>query len=98
MRNVWKDESKRQRRVVPMKHAPSLNSIEERLDRALAQFGTSLGDGAPIAGIPVTSGRFEEAVKTVLQRKEEWLAAVLASRTCRTESKFTGIPNVQRSL
>ena len=57
---------------------PSLDSIEERLRRALAQFGTPPGGSVPITGIPLISWQLKEAVKNMLEGKNEWLAAVPA--------------------
>ena len=61
-----------------MNHTPSLDSIEERLRRALAQFGTPPGGSVPITGIPLISWQIKEVVKNMLEGKNEWLAAVPA--------------------
>ncbi len=63
-----------------MKHTPSRDSIEERLSRALRQFVALPGVGEQIIGTPLSSGQLERAVKNILDRKSEWLAAVPASR------------------
>ncbi|MDE3260109.1 MAG: HEPN domain-containing protein [Gemmatimonadota bacterium] len=61
-----------------MKHAPGLDSIENRLRHALAQFGTPPGGSVPITGIPLSSWQLKEAVKNMLEGKNVWLAAVPA--------------------
>lgn len=71
-------ESESQRWDAPMKHAPNLDSIEERLSRALTQFGTPPGGDVTISGNPLNSRFLERPVKNMLERKNEWLAAVPA--------------------
>ena len=64
----------------PLKHTPSLDSIEERLSRALRQFVALPGVGEQIIGTPLSSAQLNRAVKNILDRKSEWLAAVPAFR------------------
>ncbi len=61
-----------------VKQTSSLDSIEELLGHALAQFGTPSGGNVPVTGIPLISWQLEGAVKNMLQRKDRWLAAVPA--------------------
>ena len=70
------NEYERQRRDASMNHPPSLDSIEERLSRALRQFAALPGVSEQIIGVPLSSGRLERAVKNMLEKKNEWLAAV----------------------
>ena len=70
-------ESQRQGRDVPMKHAPSLDSIEGQLSRALRQFAALPGGSEQFIGVPLDSGLLGRTAKNILEKKSEWLAAVL---------------------
>ena len=61
-----------------MNHAPSLDSIKERLSRALRQFVAVLGINEQIISVPLNSRQLEREVKNILERKNEWLATVPA--------------------
>ena len=67
-----------------MRHAPSLDSIEERLRGALRQFVALPGIGGQIIGVPLSSRQLEREVKNILERKCEWLAAVPAFQDVQT--------------
>ena len=67
-----------------MRHAPSLDSIEERLSGALRQFVALPGIGGQIIGVPLSSRQLEREVKNILERKCEWLAAVPAFQDVQT--------------
>ena len=57
---------------------PSLDSIEERLSRALQQFVALPRIGEQFIDVPLNSGQLERAIKDMLRKKNEWLAAVPA--------------------
>lgn len=61
-----------------MNHAPRLDSIEERLSLALRQFVALPGVGERVIGVPLSGEQLERAVKNMLGKRNEWLAAVPA--------------------
>ncbi len=61
-----------------MKHAPSLDSIEGRLSRALRQFAAVPRVSEQIIGVPLSGGQLGRTVKNMLKGKNEWSVAVPA--------------------
>ena len=61
-----------------MNSAPSLDSIKDRLSRALRQFVALPGIDEQVIGVPLSSRQPERVVKNIIERKNEWLAAVPA--------------------
>ena len=61
-----------------MEHAHNPHSIEEQLGHALQQFAALPRAGEPAIGIPVDRVAFKKAVEKLLDRRNEWLAAVPA--------------------
>ena len=64
----------------PMEHPPHLDSIKLRLHRALPHFLALPGIGQQVSGDRQSSAQLERAVKNLLERKDEWFAAVPAFR------------------
>ena len=61
-----------------MKHAPSLDSIKERLDRALPKFLVLPGVSEGIVDVPLSRVHLARSVKNILEKRNEWLATVPA--------------------
>ena len=62
-----------------MNHAPSLDSIEERLRRTLEQFTALPEIGEKISiGVPLSSGQLNRVVKNMSKWGKEWLETVPA--------------------
>ncbi|MDE2707161.1 MAG: hypothetical protein OXI35_19010, partial [Gemmatimonadota bacterium] len=62
-----------------MNHTPCLDSIKERLSRALQQFlALPPGIAKQVIGVPLSSRQLERVVKNILAKKNEWLVAVPA--------------------
>ena len=64
--------------MIPMNHAPSLDSIRVLLDRALPEFLAHPGIRKQVPDIPLRSVHLARSVKNVVEIKNEWLAAVPA--------------------
>ncbi len=64
--------------VTLMKHAPSLDSIKERLDRALPKFLVLPGVSEGIVDVPLSRVHLARLVKNILEKRNEWLATVPA--------------------
>ena len=61
-----------------MKHAPSLDSIKERLDRALPKFLVLPGVSEGIVDVPLSRVHLARLVRNILEKRNEWLATVPA--------------------
>ena len=64
--------------VTLVKHEPSLNSIKERVDRALPKFLALPGVSERVVVVPLSNRHLERTVKNILEIRNEWLAAVPA--------------------